>query len=298
MRKLKASPIEHKEEKLEQQSSPIEQTEEMLGQQSSPIKQTEAKPGKSSPRMSTIDRAKVKEIIQNQFKIDYLFVVHFSHAQAKLRQKLLQARDNISSRSDAESNREQQQQPSNSRNKYPHISFTQHSQQQPVQHKSREEKIQSGILLLEERMVNWNLEQAIMKDDGNCQFRSMAHQLFGNAEDHKTLRHTCVEYLRVNSDQFCFFFDGDEEWQRYLTTMATNSTWGDELTLKAASNAFRCNVHVLTSEKENYYMCYTPDGSEDENSPLQSSSQTIVEDIFLAYISPIHYNSIQLVSQQ
>mmetsp|Transcript_4611 Transcript_4611/g.6657 ORF Transcript_4611/g.6657 Transcript_4611/m.6657 type:complete len:268 (-) Transcript_4611:40-843(-) len=261
--------------------------------QSSPTEKTESE---FSPLMCASDRAKVKEIIQNHFKIDPQFIIHFSRVQAKMKQRLHQARDNISSRSDAESNRGQQlQQSSNSHSKDPHISFLQHSQQQPAQHLSREEKIQSGIMLLEERMINFQLEQEIMKDDGNCQFRSMAHQLFGNAEDHETIRHSCVEYLRTHSDQFCFFFDGDEEWQRYLTTMATNGTWGDELTLKAASNIFRCKVHVLTSEKESYYMCYTPDSLEDENTKVQSSSSTIVEDIFLAYISPIHYNSIHLV---
>merc|ERR1719491_2766349 len=116
-----------------------------------------------------------------------------------------------------------------------------------VTSESHVDKVKGSCLLMEERLTRLRFEQVFMEFDGNCQFRSMAHQLFGNAEEHDMIRYCCVEYLRANSDEFSIFFDG-EEWQRYLTTMATDGTWGDELTLKAACNVFGCSVHVLTSE--------------------------------------------------
>ena len=136
--------------------------------------------------------------------------------------------------------------------------------------------------------------------------------MYGTAEQghHQRTRALCVTYLTTHSDQFAFYFDGELEWQRYLSTMLLDGTWGDELTLKAASNVLHCTVHVLTSEKEHYYMCYVPDNEDDDYNTTNNNntndaakltksnnntSSHYCDDIFLAYISPIHYNSIQLI---
>ena len=35
--------------------------------------------------------------------------------------------------------------------------------------------------------------------------------------------------------------------------MSRNKTWGDELTIRAVADAYNVNVHVITSENENWY---------------------------------------------
>ena len=289
---------------------------------------------KKKPLMSVEDRATTKQIIVDHCvvqgsSVDVQFIIHFSQVKAKMQDKLLQARDNLATITNevAETtlahantlidnfNNYTMEQHSHSRyiTKTPKINSLQHSLQIPTQHHSRESKIRNGIQLFEERMTSMKLQQIVMKDDGNCQFRSIAHQLYGTAEqgNHQRTRALCVTYLTTHSDQFACYFDGEMEWQRYLSTMLLDGTWGDELTLKAASNVLHCTVHVLTSEKEHYYMCYVPDNDDDDTTTTtttnnntndaaklrsnNNASSHYCDDIFLAYISPIHYNSIQLI---
>lgn len=44
------------------------------------------------------------------------------------------------------------------------------------------------------------------------------------------------------------------EFDLFLCNMALDKTWGDELTLKAAADEFGVVIHIITSEKENWYL--------------------------------------------
>jgi hypothetical protein len=109
--------------------------------------------------------------------------------------------------------------------------------------------------------------------------------------------------------------------------MARNRTWGDELTLRAIVEAYSCEAHVVTSEPANWYLAYSPENPNEPQDPAIAtcpsnvlSSQThsaaackrrrvtptvhvafvaegqslppVRKQIFLSYISPIHYNAI------
>jgi hypothetical protein len=78
--------------------------------------------------------------------------------------------------------------------------------------------------------------------DGNCLFRCVAHQLFGDPGLHKEIRANCVEFMRKNADQFRSFVDSD--FSEYLLKMAVDSTWGDEIELNALSKLYKMRVEV------------------------------------------------------
>jgi len=145
---------------------------------------------------------------------------------------------------------------------------------------SREDGIQAGVKLLEQRCKAHGMAVREVGGDGNCQFRSFSHQLYGTEDSHASVRAAAVEHIRDRRDFFGMFFEGDADFETYCRNMASSRTWGDELTLKAVGDAFGCAVHVVTSTEENWHLEYAPEEAK------------IDKICFLLYISPIHYNSV------
>lgn len=91
------------------------------------------------------------------------------------------------------------------------------------------------------------------------QFRALADQLLGSQEHHAITRAAAVAHMHASADYFGMFFEGPAEFKAYLKAMGRSRTWGDELTLRAAVEAFGCVAHVVTSEEQNWYLVYTPE---------------------------------------
>ena len=176
------------------------------------------------------------------------------------------------------------------------------------------------------RLSSLGLSSVEMEGDGNCQFRALADQLFGHQKHHAVTRQAAVEHMRRNGDFFGMYFEGEHEFHAYLRDMGRSRTWGDELTLRAAVEAFGCNAHgpspgaripettarsaprlgashtpglrvgaVVTSEPANWYLVYQPEGEPLSSMPLPrgASPPRRGKEAFISYISPIHYNAIQ-----
>jgi len=129
-----------------------------------------------------------------------------------------------------------------------------------------------------------------MKDDGNCQFRALSYECFGDQTWHLCIRrHVCDLMAARRGDFEAFFPTG--EFDVYLRGMRRPGTWGDELTLRAAADLLDVSAFVVTSEEENWLLKYEPssDGGEATRG---------VRTIFLAYISPIHYNAIEPITSE
>ena len=62
-----------------------------------------------------------------------------------------------------------------------------------------------------------------MADDGNCQFRALAHELYGDQERHALVRERVVTHLRENADSYSFFVGDLPEWEEYLVCIYTLS---------------------------------------------------------------------------
>ena len=160
-------------------------------------------------------------------------------------------------------------------------------------HMSREERIEDGLALLRQRVDFAGVKVVHMEDDGNCQFRSLAHELYGSQEHHGVVRRRVVEWMTARRDEYSFFVGDDAEFSEYLEKMAKSRTWGDEPSLRAACDAYGCVVHVVTTEHENWLMNYSPASlSFSGDYPLDCDLPPGTRECFLAYVSPIHYNVI------
>ena len=146
---------------------------------------------------------------------------------------------------------------------------------------------QRDTRLLESRLRLLKLRLHRVAGDGNCQFRSLAVFLLGSAEKHGVVRSAVVAYLRAAPPrQFAILFASAAAFLAYCDDMAKPATWGDELTLAAAAEAFGVEVHVLHSAcAESWHTVY---------SPSTPSAAGKTKRAFLAFVAPVHYDAIVL----
>eukprot|EP01052_Picozoa_sp_SAG31_P018071 SAG31_NODE_1264_length_9071_cov_17.828132_2_plen_236_part_00 len=97
------------------------------------------------------------------------------------------------------------------------------------QHMTREEKVADGLRLLVQRAEHVQVKIVHMEDDGNCQFRSLATELYGDQCYHAHVRAQIVEYMATHSENYRWMVedldDDGSRWQLYLRKMGTPRTW-------------------------------------------------------------------------
>jgi len=91
-----------------------------------------------------------------------------------------------------------------------------------------------------------NVEARKVIGDGNCQFRALSVVLFGDESRHAMIRQHVVAQLRLLSGRYEDFVH--EPFDDYLERMARDGSWGDNVTLQAAADAFACVVRLLTDQ--------------------------------------------------
>eukprot|EP00038_Savillea_parva_P011621 m.198854 g.198854 ORF g.198854 m.198854 type:complete len:264 (+) comp20570_c0_seq1:98-889(+) len=153
-------------------------------------------------------------------------------------------------------------------------------------HRSRENKFLDGLKLLNQRLTTHMLWSEESLDDGNCQFRSVAAQLFGDQERHAEVRAAACNHIASNYDFYSLFDDGGGNFKDSLARMRRDGTWGNELTLRAITDCYGVAVHVVTSNADNWYLTYRPE--------VPRSKKRV----FISYIAPIHYNSIITMTER
>lgn len=151
--------------------------------------------------------------------------------------------------------------------------------------------------ILEKRLECFEGRTMEMEGDGNCQFRSFAFNLFGDQAHHAAVRKAAVAHIKNNSDFYSLFFEDEREYKKFLRDMGKNRTWGDELTLRAVVEAYGCVAHVVTSEPSNWFLVYAPEDMSAVDStiavcPRGHQLPPKGKQVFLSYVSPIHYNAI------
>mmetsp|Transcript_14569 Transcript_14569/g.29896 ORF Transcript_14569/g.29896 Transcript_14569/m.29896 type:complete len:539 (-) Transcript_14569:877-2493(-) len=70
-----------------------------------------------------------------------------------------------------------------------------------------------------------------VRGDGNCLFRAVSHQVYGNDRWHAVVREKCVKYMKAHKERFKGFIARD--FDAYLDVVATLGEWGDEPEIQA-----------------------------------------------------------------
>ncbi|CAL6435044.1 unnamed protein product [Bathycoccus prasinos] len=145
----------------------------------------------------------------------------------------------------------------------------------------RESARQSPERQLLRRRLFWRgLRENEVDGDGNCQFRAIADQLYGSSDRYAEVRANIVEHLRSNSSRYSAFVP--DSYDTYIEKVGRDGTWGDHLTLQAASNVYRLEIRVYTSYDRNWERVIRPtDDGDIRGTPIQ-----------LSFYAELHYNSV------
>ena len=115
-----------------------------------------------------------------------------------------------------------------------------------------------------------------MKLDGNCLFRSIADQIYGDEEMQSLVRGMCMDYMMKNNDYFAQFVT--EDFSKYISRKRRDCCYGNHLEMQALSEMYNRNIEVYQFKKPPIVF-YSPDAT--DNDPMR-----------LSYHGQIHYNSI------
>lgn len=116
--------------------------------------------------------------------------------------------------------------------------------------------------------------------DGNCLFRSVAHQVYGDPRGFAVLRQKCVEYIEKEAGFFEPYISG--VFSEYVARMKCDGVWGDHVEVQAMSEMYRRPVQIFA---------YSATPLKTYNANLRSPA------IRLSYHFRSHYNSMAPTAQ-
>ena len=91
-----------------------------------------------------------------------------------------------------------------------------------------------------------NRQKVLMQPDGNCMFRSVAHQLFKDAKYHSKLRQATVAFAAQNKEVLKGYLPHEITTEQHLRQMQNPGCWGTQLELKAMASMFKLTIYILT----------------------------------------------------
>jgi len=134
------------------------------------------------------------------------------------------------------------------------------------------------------KLKEQDLTIGIMHGDGNCLFRAIADQVYGNQELHDTIRQRCMDYLDIERNFFgSYIVGGVAKFDEYLNLKRKDGCWGDDVEIQAMSEIYNCPIEI-------YAYSTTPMRT------FHESSEKGINSIKISYHGSSHYNSISPLS--
>ena len=151
--------------------------------------------------------------------------------------------------------------------------------------KMKESKFESDL-----DQVNLKIVQA--GDDGNCLFRAIAFQVYGDEGYHELVRAKCMRYIEVERDYFGDFIDGGKEaMSDYIYRKSADGVWGDDLEIQAMTEIYDRSVQI-------YAYANTPMRTFHEGNPAAQALKANLQPLRLSFHGNNHYNSIVPITWQ
>lgn len=121
--------------------------------------------------------------------------------------------------------------------------------------------------------------------DGNCLFRSLSDQYYGNPKYHAKIRSRICEFLEVNRDHFQYFVEDDGDFDEYLGHMKELGTYGGNMELVAFARSHDVNIRVY--QPGTVFVIEGGDGVDNKGKAEERRT------LHIAYHSWEHYDSVR-----
>ncbi|KAF8403336.1 hypothetical protein HHK36_011438 [Tetracentron sinense] len=121
------------------------------------------------------------------------------------------------------------------------------------------------------------LEVKRMVEDGNCLFRAVADQVYGDAEVYDLTRQMCIDYMERERDHFSEFIT--EGFTSYCKRKRRDKVYGNNAEMQALSEMYNRPIHIYSYSTEPINI-------------FQGSYNTDTPPIRLSYHHGNHYNSL------
>eukprot|EP00758_Cryptobia_borreli_P006769 Tbor_TRINITY_DN5199_c0_g1::TRINITY_DN5199_c0_g1_i1::g.26051::m.26051 len=180
------------------------------------------------------------------------------------------------------------------------------------------EEVRENKYRLQYRIQQLHLADATpTKDDGNCLFRAISFQILRSESFYNAVRFLVVDFLRKNAKEFQKYIGEEEDltndskmtqqrngsagthkysnspeianratcsraFEEYVSKMAEDRTWGDEICVMAASKALGVSIHLITSNERKWHLEY--------------KSNMSSRHLLLSYLKPLHFGCLRLQS--
>ncbi|CAL8162123.1 unnamed protein product [Prunus armeniaca] len=116
-----------------------------------------------------------------------------------------------------------------------------------------------------------------MLEDGNCLFRAVADQVYGDSEAYDLIRQMCIDYMERERDYFSQFIT--EGFTSYCKRKRRDKVYGNNVEIQALSEMYNRPIHIYSYSTEPINIFH---GSYDTDTPP----------LRLSYHHGNHYNSL------
>ncbi|KAJ0703284.1 putative ubiquitinyl hydrolase 1 [Helianthus annuus] len=116
-----------------------------------------------------------------------------------------------------------------------------------------------------------------MSEDGNCLFRAVADQVYGDSEAYDLARQMCIDYMERESDHFSQFIT--EGFTSYCKRKRRDKVYGNNVEIQALSEMYNRPIHIYSYSSEPINI-------------FHGSYNTDTPPIRLSYHHGNHYNSL------
>jgi OTU domain-containing protein 3 len=97
---------------------------------------------------------------------------------------------------------------------------------------------------LEAQLRALNLTRRPVDADGNCFFRALADQKYGDESRHGELRRDVVEHVREREESYAPFVEDDESFEEYCERMAQDGEWAGHVEVCAATEVLKMGICI------------------------------------------------------